>query len=60
MSGSDIQKGSRGHFELAGALEGVRHGIVCLTPENLGEPWVLFEAGALSTSLASRHHLPDR
>jgi len=26
-------------------------GIICLTPENLNAPWVLFEAGALSKSL---------
>jgi hypothetical protein len=26
-------------------------GIICLTPENVAEPWILFEAGALSKTL---------
>lgn len=48
MSEEDIQKGARWSPELAAELENARVGLICLTPENLGEPWVLFEAGALS------------
>jgi len=48
MSEDDIQKGSRGLEEMAAALNSLRVGIICLTPENLTEPWILYEAGALS------------
>jgi hypothetical protein len=51
MSDSDIGKGSRGLVELARVLEATKVGIICLTPENLSAPWLLFEAGALSKTL---------
>lgn len=51
MSDSDIDKGSRGLLVLAKALEDMKVGIVCLTPENLKASWLLFEAGALSKTL---------
>jgi hypothetical protein len=50
-SSTDIDKGSRGLAELAKALENIKVGIICLTPENLSEEWILFEAGALSKTL---------
>jgi hypothetical protein len=51
MSEMDIEKGSRWHLELVSKLEGATFGIICLTPDNLEKPWILFEAGALSKSL---------
>lgn len=51
MSETDIEKGSRGLNELSKALEGIKIGIACLTPENLPSPWILFEAGALSKTI---------
>jgi len=51
MSEEDIDKGSRGLDEVGRALEGMRIGIICLTPENLLAPWILFESGALSKTL---------
>jgi hypothetical protein len=45
---TSIDKGSRGLEEIADALETSRVGIICLTRQNLTEPWILFEAGALS------------
>jgi hypothetical protein len=54
MSEEDIDKGSRGLDEVGRALEGMRIGIICLTPENLVAPWILFEAGALSKTLDAR------
>ena len=48
MSEEDIQKGSRGLADVSGALHVMKVGIICLTPENANEPWILFEAGALS------------
>jgi hypothetical protein len=51
VSSEDIPKGSRWGIELAGELEGSDSGIVCLVPGNIGEPWLNFEAGALSKSV---------
>lgn len=39
----DIAKGTRWGSEVADRLEKSRVGIVCLTPENLDAPWILFE-----------------
>jgi hypothetical protein len=44
----DIAKGSRWNPEISKELEVSRVGIIFLTPENLNEKWILFEAGALS------------
>ncbi len=43
----EIQKGARWREELARALEDTRVGIICLTRENLGAPWIHYEAGAI-------------
>lgn len=48
MSEGDIEKGTKWASELSEQLAQTKIGIVCLTPENLDEPWVNFEAGALS------------
>src|SRR5437868_6054281 len=57
MSDREVQKGSRGLYEVARALDGIKVGITCLTPENLSAPWVLYEAGALSKALDDKMHL---
>lgn len=57
MSDADIEKGSRGISELTKVLYNTKVGIVCLTPENLGTPWLLFEAGALSKAVDDRNRL---
>lgn len=44
---STVTKGSRSIVEISEALETARAGIICLTPSNLDEPWILFEAGAI-------------
>jgi hypothetical protein len=48
VSDEGIEKGTRSLTVLAETLEGSVAGIICLTSENLTEPWILFEAGALS------------
>lgn len=48
MSATDIDKGTRWREEVATALDTMKAGIICLTPENLTAEWLLFEAGALS------------
>jgi hypothetical protein len=48
ISSENIRKGTRWSIELARELETTHIGVICLTPENLTAPWLLFEAGALS------------
>jgi hypothetical protein len=48
MSAADIDKGARWREEVAAALDTMKAGVICLTPENLTAEWLLFEAGALS------------
>lgn len=52
MSDQDIEKGTRALTEVGKALEGMKVGIICLTPENLDAPWILYEAGALSKAFS--------
>jgi hypothetical protein len=53
VSDRDIPKGSRPLEEIAQALDGAGAGVICLTADNKdGAPWLLFEAGALSRSIA--------
>ncbi|SRR5713101_541489 len=51
LSSADIDKGSRWSAELATALATAKAGIICLTPNNLTAPYILFEAGALSKTV---------
>lgn len=51
ISASDIEKGARWLKEISEKLDKTNFGILCLTPENINEPWILFEAGALSKAL---------
>lgn len=48
ISDADINKGARWAEKLAAGLEQTHVGIICLTPDNLNAPWLLFEAGSLS------------
>lgn len=51
FSPDDIAKGSRWGSEIAKELDAASVGIICLTPDNLQAPWILFEAGALAKKL---------
>jgi TIR domain len=53
VSVENIEKGSNWPSELAKGLADTRFGIVCATPENKTEPWLLFESGALSNSVGA-------
>ena len=53
-----IAKGARWSPEVARELQETRFGIVCLTPENLTAPWILFETGALSKTIESTYVCP--
>src|SRR5690606_27269101 len=39
-------------------LEATNFGIMCLTPENIHSPWILFEAGALAKSMQDAKVVP--
>src|SRR4051794_9585366 len=51
MSSEDIEKGQRWGLELSELLTTTSQGIMCVTAENMREPWLSFEAGALATSV---------
>ena len=51
LSSEDIRQGARWNVDVARKLEEATFGILCLTRDNLSEPWVLFEAGALAKTL---------
>jgi len=52
-SSADIVKGARWLGEIQEHLRDSRFGLICVTPENQMEPWLLFEAGALSNALGT-------
>ena len=58
MSTDDIQKGERWNAELSKSLGSHAIGIICVTPENSTEPWLTFEAGALSRSVEKGKVMP--
>ena len=43
---------------MSSELEASNFGIICITPENLGSEWLLFEAGALSKSMQDAKVIP--
>jgi hypothetical protein len=51
MSAKDIDRGARWASEIGAKLSDTNFGIVCLSPDNLKAPWLLFEAGALSKAV---------
>ncbi|MCL6708761.1 toll/interleukin-1 receptor domain-containing protein [Pseudomonas sp. R2.Fl] len=58
VSDKDISAGDRWAQAIAGELESSNFGILCITPENLNSPWILFEAGALSKSMLDAKVIP--
>ena len=58
VSKEAIDPGTRWGKELADALEGTSFGILCITPENQKEPWISFEAGALSKTIEKTYVVP--
>src|SRR3954469_20494730 len=51
LSTQDLTAGMRWGSELASQLERTDFGVICLTPDNLQAPWILFEAGALAKAV---------
>ncbi len=58
VSKDAIDPGTRWGKELAEALEGTSFGILCITSENQREPWISFEAGALSKTIEKSYVVP--
>src|SRR6056297_833270 len=48
---NDIEKGAKWGSEISQKLSESNVGVICLTKENFNNPWILFEAGALSKDL---------
>jgi hypothetical protein len=58
MSDTDISAGSRWLNNVSSELSEAQFGIICVTPENQNNPWLLFEAGALSKVIDQTHVCP--
>ena len=58
MSEVDMPMGVRWGVDLARELEQAKIGIICVTAENETAPWILFEAGALSRTVAHECVIP--
>lgn len=58
FSPDDIEKGGRWESSIAAELSETNVGLICLTPDNLQRPWILFEAGALSKNLDRSYVCP--
>lgn len=54
MSKHDVSSGVRWASEVASELAHSNFGIICLTPDNLEAPWIMFEAGALTKNATGR------
>jgi len=57
-SQQDVDVGHPWHDTLRRVLDTSQYGILCLTPENLNAPWLLYEAGAISKSIESARVVP--
>ncbi len=58
VSSEDIDKGARWSVDIAKELNESSFGILCVTSENYLEPWLNFEAGALSKSIDKDYVCP--
>lgn len=58
VSSEDIRQGARWNVDVARKLEDANFGILCLTRDNLDQPWLVFEAGALAKTLDQSHVCP--
>jgi hypothetical protein len=54
MSDIDIALGTVGLDTINRALQGAEHGIICLTPENMHNVWIHYEAGAIKKAVDAK------
>jgi hypothetical protein len=55
-----MDKGTVWASDLTAALGAAKAGIICLTPNNLNAPYILFEAGAISKTVDKSFGLYSR
>lgn len=55
---TDIIAGKRWSSEIGAKLQDTKFGLICVTPENQGNAWLNFEAGACSKHMADSHVCP--
>lgn len=53
-----MDRGAQWFATIGVHLKGADYGLMCVTPENATEPWVLFEAGALAIHTSERLACP--
>lgn len=58
MSELDLEAGARWNERVQRELNDTRFGIICVTPQNVHAPWLLFEAGALAKTINDTHVCP--
>jgi RNA polymerase sigma factor (sigma-70 family) len=58
VSSEDIYAGARWQSDIASTLDISNFGIVCVTRENQGSPWLNFEAGALAKAVDVSRVIP--
>lgn len=58
VSEEDIKIGARWLEEIGSQLKSADFGIICVTPNNMNELWLLFEAGALSNQMDNAYVAP--
>jgi hypothetical protein len=57
MSSENILAGARWTAEIVAHLSTSKFGVICVTPENLSAPWLVFEAGALAKTIDEKTHV---
>lgn len=58
MSDKDIGPGTIWTIEMKKALKESKMALLCITPENVLAPWIIYEAGAISNSIAKSLIIP--
>ncbi len=58
VSAEDIDKGARWSAEIANELQESNYGVLIITKDNITEPWVNFEAGALAKTVEKARVCP--
>lgn len=57
VSSEDVEKGTRGINRVFKELQNSNFGLLCFTKENPENPWILFEAGALSKMVDQENYV---
>ena len=58
MSQQSIRPGALWEDTLMRVLKASRHGVLCVTPDNLNAPWLMFEAGAIAKNMKKDRVVP--